>query len=205
MNQPNQVPRRLPDKRKVTTYKFPQGFPIFWGPNQRILEDNKYVEPTGWTFNELLQVPHVVRFIHDAHEEQINVDPLVCHLCRFEEWYFIGRVAEVEYSAGNPGDFWPGSPIVYGPPPQVWDQLVPIVNGGVEVYKVPIIIPWSVGHARIYARNYKYYWCNQHNTEFYLTEYIDDGQPVNYYPADVPFNGFPLCPRDYPPVCPCQP
>lgn len=40
--------------------------PIFWGPNQRILEDDKYVEPEGWKFNETLTPPFVVRFIHDS-------------------------------------------------------------------------------------------------------------------------------------------
>jgi hypothetical protein len=213
MNKPNQVPRRLPDKRKVIQYKFPRTAPIFWGPGQKIKEDNVYVEPSDWIDNETLIPPKVVRFIHDAHEEQVNAPSLQCHLSRVEEWIFIGRVEEVPYSAGNPGDYWPGTPIVYGmvrPFSPVWDQLVPIYNGAVEVYKVPILIPWNVGHARISARNYKFFWANQENVEFAVTEFIDQGEdtsspPLFWYPQDVPSRPFPVCPRDFPPVCPCQP
>jgi hypothetical protein len=207
----NRVPRRTPGERRIIKHKFPQEYPIFWGPNQRILEDDVYVEPEGWISNVLLNPPSVVRFIHDAHEETVDPDPFSCHLARYEEWIFIGRVNEVPYTAGNPGDYWPGSPIVYGmysPDATVWNTMVPIFNGTLEQYQVQILIPWNVGHARIYSRNYKFFWANQDNEEFAITEYIDQGldtssPPLYWYPADVPSRPFPVCPRDYPEACPC--
>lgn len=75
MNQYNQVPRKFPDRQKVITDKFPEADPIFWGPNQRILEDGKYVEPDGFRHNRALEVPKIVRFITDAHEEDATPRP----------------------------------------------------------------------------------------------------------------------------------
>ncbi len=69
------LPRRKLNPNTVLAYSFPEDKPTYWGPNQRILEDDVYVEPSGWKFNETLSHPYVVRFIHDAHEEEATPEP----------------------------------------------------------------------------------------------------------------------------------
>lgn len=60
------LPKRQLVPQSPLQYYFPEDRPIFWGPNQLILEDAVYVEPSGWKFLEALLVPKVVRFLHDS-------------------------------------------------------------------------------------------------------------------------------------------
>lgn len=46
-------------------YGFPESMPIFWGAEQYI-EDNKYVAPKNWKYDEYLGIPRIVRFLHDS-------------------------------------------------------------------------------------------------------------------------------------------
>lgn len=62
------IPRRTRTPQTLFKYQFPESRPIFWGPNQLILEDGVYVEPSQWRYKELLVVPRVVRFIHDSSD-----------------------------------------------------------------------------------------------------------------------------------------
>lgn len=71
MNQPTQLPVKGPPSfGKLIDDNFPEAYPMFWGANQKILEDGAYVKPTGFIPNRILIPPKVVRFIHDAHEER---------------------------------------------------------------------------------------------------------------------------------------
>lgn len=85
-NQYEQVPRRGPDKRKIITDGFPETDPIFWGPNQRILEDDVYVPPDGFVHNRILAPPTIVRFIYDARQEYVD-DLCTTTAEDFRIWY----------------------------------------------------------------------------------------------------------------------
>jgi hypothetical protein len=62
----NSLPKSKDRAGSILQYNFPATKRIYWGPNQRIKEDNVYVEPEGWSFFEVLSPPKVVRFIHDS-------------------------------------------------------------------------------------------------------------------------------------------
>lgn len=206
MNQDRFIPTPFP--KRVIQDKFPEKYPIFWGPNQRILEDGKYVEPSGFISNRALIVPKIVRFIHDAHQEVANADE--CELFGPTHIDAFARPATPAYGerpwalTGSIGTWFPDATdwfastvvIVKRPDPDpgfgatefvanmpVSDALA---NGYLEYYQFAVTLTW--GRDGILT----------------TTTLLLDHVPVIVYSSDRPHLLESLTCANYPTGCPCE-
>lgn len=231
MNKSRQVPRPFP--RRVIQDKFPEQYPIFWGPNQRILEDDKYVEPSGFKSRRLLNPPKVVRFITDAHEEEATSQ----FSCTYEPGHIyesfslttavfaVGYTRKPNTQMGDGGIWWDGvgnyleqSDTPYPGPglTQYHDAVslnllivqpdIDVIYPDNHVENKPFAQALGAGHTRIVLIFLWWRWFD--NTPAFLGETLRMITPLPHPDGLVGLSGTdvdPRCPEDYFTGCPCLP
>lgn len=232
-NQYKQVPRRGPDKRKVITDAFPESDPIFWGPNQRILEDDQYVEPSGFVDNRSLIVPQVVRFITDAHEEDATPQPS----CTFEKGHLFTVPAVPVFSVNFrrvigstflSGAYWVDWPGAFLDPSldnagRGQNQFINAATGALIITQPDITVKFPDGHTE--TRSFQeafdaghteinfwmlwWRWFDSHGNPLGETNKTSDvslnSSPIPGSQLLTGVNTDPTCPDDYFTGCPCLP
>lgn len=222
----NETPRRLPAAPRIITDGFPEEYPIFWGPNQRILEDDVYVEPSGFVHKRYLTQPRIVRFITDAHEVDATPKPS----CTWERFYiqaFYHRIPNTLSGEGiwNVGAHISWSHMLANSP--VWagvyqnhdvdtfDLIVTSPNVSIA-YKTGIDGTTSegghnfsevIGASEITGIQVAWRWRDQDDVVIGVTvRWIDVDPPVSGVLGIVGIDDFePICPEDYYVGCPCLP
>lgn len=231
MNQFKQVPRPFPNR--VIQDKFPSLYPIFWGPNQRILEDDVYVEPNGFVDNRSLIVPQIVRFITDAHEEDATPKPS----CTFEKGHLFTvptvpvfsvnfrRVIGTTFLGGAYWLDWAGAAAnpSLDDPGRGQNQFINAATGALIITQPDIVVKFPDGHTE--TRNFQeafdaghteinfwmlwWRWFDSHDNLLGETIKTSDfSLNLSPIPGTQLLSGVdtdPVCPDDYFTGCPCLP
>lgn len=212
---------------------FPKEYPIFWGPNQRILEDDVYVEPSGFVHKRYLTPPRIVRFITDAHE--VIAEPQ--DVCTFEKGHiypvpgfpiFAVNFRRVIGTTFDGGAYWvdcneamsdPGA----NPPARGLTQYINALTGDLVIVQPDILAKYPDGHfedklfQQAFDANHteiSFYilwwrWFDTNNAPlgetFRTSTTILNTNPIPGQQLLSQVDTDPICPDDYFSGCPCQP
>jgi hypothetical protein len=210
MNDYRQLPRKGPAAPKLIQDKFPQAYPMFWGPNQRILEDDVYVEPSGFIPNRLLSPPKVVRFIHDAHTDTPHHDD--CVLVDFTHIDAFARPATPAYGerpwslTGSAGTWYPDATAWFATTVSVVQRPDPDPGfGGTVPYDLamPVSEALDQGFLEYWMFAIEFTW---QTTSGYITStqlYYSNSVPVIVWTSDRPHLLMNIECAGVPPGCPC--